>query len=398
MTGFPRCCDRSRRRYLAVVTLGLKLVFACGQDVLFAQTTPVQNLVAFRAAATLTNASYHWDAVVSGQPQVATTARSPLPATTLTTVSWDPLLPELFQEKVIDSLPVQCTLVATFTGAFDTWTAPAETVTELTYSQAGTTNFIMPFVTWGGDLREYLRTTYFTADSIPAPALVQTRIQQALGLAPTETTTHGLAFFWVPLVNLARPAYSADIATQLPTPLPTFSDGSYQGLDGSGPVGFTYLDIADSTVTYSTLSEYVEWNQAQTTYPWTAMGYTFNWNSLQDGFDPSYGVDPLAPALSFGVSEFIVSAGSKIVNERFVTHADLGAWAVPEPALLGSGILVVAVCMIRRPRPAREGHPRRGREKVSGTFSPKKPRKRFLTPFYPRGRRPGWLRPREVSP
>ena len=45
-----------------------------------------------------------------------------------------------------------------------------------------------------------------------------------------------------------------------------------------------------------------------------------------------------------------MSAGSKIVNERFVTHADLGAWAVPEPALLGSVILVVAVCMIRRPR------------------------------------------------
>ena len=257
MTSFPRWCDRSRRRGLGVAAISLTLVLACGQGVVFAQTTPIQNLAAFRAAAAVTNASYHWDTLVSGQPQVATAPRVPLPATTLTTVSWDPLLPELFQEKIIDSIPVQCTLVATFTGAFDTWTAPAETVTELTYSQAGTTNFIMPFVTWGGDLREYLRTTYFTADSIPAPALVQTRIQQALGLAPTETTTHGLAFFWVPLANLARPAYSADIATQLPTPLPTFSDGSYQGLDGSGPVGFTYLDIADSTVTYSTLSEYV---------------------------------------------------------------------------------------------------------------------------------------------
>ncbi len=350
MTSFPQWCDRSRRRYLSVAAISLALVLVRGQDGLFAQTTPIQNLAAFRAAATLTNRSYHWDAVVSGQPQVASTARSPLPATTLATVSWDPLLPELFQQKVIDSIPVQCTLVATFTGAFDTWTAPAGTVTELTYSQAGTTNFIMPFVTWGGDLRQYLRNTYFTADSIPAPALVQTRIQQALGLAPTETMTHGLAFFWVPLANLARPAYSADIATQLPSPLPTFSDGSYQAFDGSGPAGFTYLDIDDSTVTYSTLGEYMEWNQAQTTYPWTAMGYTFNWNSLQDGFDPSYGVDPLAPAVPFGVSEFIVSAGSKIVNERFVTHADLGAWAVPEPALLGPAILVLAVCLLRRLR------------------------------------------------
>ena len=374
MTSFPRWCDRSRRRCLGVAAISLTLVLACGQGVVFAQTTPIQNLAAFRAADTLTNRSYHWDAVVSGQPQVASTARIPLPATTLTTVSWDPLLPELFQEKVIDSIPVQCTLVATFTGDFDTWTAPAGTVTDLTFSVGGTTHFIMPFVTWGGDLRQYLRNTYFTADSIPAPALVQTRIQQALGLAPTETTTHGLAFFWVPLANLARPAYSADIAVQLPAPLPTFSDGSFQVLDGSGPAGFTYLDVDDSTVTYSTLGEYVEWNQAQTTYPWTAMGYTFNWNSLQDGFDPSYGIDPLAPAFSFGVSEFIVSAGSKIVNERFVTHADLGAWAVPEPGFLGPAILAVTVFMVRRARPGLSGMPRTQtrhfpRRRLAGTLT-----------------------------
>ena len=374
MTSFPRWCDRSRRRGLGVAAISLTLVLACGQGVVFAQTTPIQNLAAFRAAAAVTNASYHWDTLVSGQPQVATAPRVPLPATTLTTVSWDPLLPELFQEKIIDSIPVQCTLVATFTGAFDTWTAPAGTVTDLTFSVGGTTHFIMPFVTWGGDLRQYLRNTYFTADSIPGPALVHTRIQQALGLAPTETTTHGLAFFWVPLANLARPAYSADIAAQLPAPLPTFSDGSYQALDGSGPAGFTYLDIDDSTVTYSTLGEYVEWNQAQTTYPWTAMGYTFNWNSLQDGFDPSYGVDPLAPAFSFGVSEFIVSAGSKIVNERFVTHADLGAWAVPEPALLGPAILAVTVFMVRRARPGLSGMPRTQtrhfpRRRLAGTLT-----------------------------
>jgi hypothetical protein len=346
-----RRSDLSRIRTISDVAFGVALILACAGADLFAQTTPAENLAAFRAAAAVTNASYHWDTLVSGQPQVATAPRVPLPATTLTTVSWDPLLPELFQEKIIDSVAVQCTLVATFAGPFGTWTAPAGTVTELTFSVGGTTNFIMPFVTWGGDLREYLRNTYFTADSIPAPALVQTRIQQALGLAPTIATTHGLAFFWVPLANLARPAYSADIAAQLPAPLPTFSDGSFQALDGSGPAGFTYLDVDDSTVTYSTLGEYVEWNQAQTTYPWTAMGYTFNWNSLQDGLDPSYGIDPLAPAFSFGVPEFIVSAGSKIVNERFVTHADLSAWAVPEPGFLGPEILAVAVFMVRRALP-----------------------------------------------
>jgi hypothetical protein len=79
-----------------------------------------------------------------------------------------------------------------------------------------------------------------------------------------------------------------------------------------------------------------------------AMGYTFNWNSLQDGSDPSYGTDPLAPAGSFGLAEFIVSAGSKIVNERFVTNANLGVWVVPEPALMGPGILAVFVVLLLR--------------------------------------------------
>lgn len=340
--------DGHRGRTIGAVACGVALILGCAESDLFAQTTPAENLAAFRAAAAVTNASYHWDTLVSGQPQVATGPREPLPATALTTVSWDPLRPDLFQEKVIDSVAVPCTLVATFAGPFGTWTAPAGTVTELTFSVGDTTNYIMPFVSWGGELRDYLRATYFTSSNLPAPAVVQTRIQQTLGLEPTTATTHGLAFFWVPLANLARPAYSADITAQLPTPLPTFSDGSYQAVEASGPAGFAYLDIGNSTLRYPTLSQYVEWNQAQTNYPWTAMGYTFNWNSLQTGFDPSYGIDPLAPAFSFGVSEFIVSAGSKIVNERFVTNSELGVWVVPEPALLGSWILVMAVCMFHR--------------------------------------------------
>lgn len=65
-------------------------------------------------------------------------------------------------------------------------------------------------------------------------------------------------------------------------------------------------------------------------------------------FQISYGTDPLAPAGSFGLAEFIVSAGSKIVNERFVTNANLGVWVVPEPALMGPGILAVFVVLLLR--------------------------------------------------
>jgi hypothetical protein len=297
-----------------------------------AQPTPAQNAAAFTASAAITRQSYHWDSTSGGLPQVATTPRTPLPGTTLTTLSWNPAEPQFYQLKTIDSVAVECTLVATFAGAFSTWTAPQGTVTQLTFSQSGTTHFIMPFVTAGESLRDYLRSTYFTGSSIPSPLEAQHRIQQALGLPTNDGTTNGLALFWVPLENIARPAYSADVSAQLPT-LPTYGDGSYQAVTAGAPSGFSYLDFYDSTKTYGTLPEYVEWNQAQTTYPWTAMGYTYNWNALQtSSTNTTLGYDPLAPASPFGVSEFIVSAGSKIVNEGFVTNSQLGIWVVPEPS------------------------------------------------------------------
>jgi len=297
-----------------------------------AQPSPAQNAAAFAAAAVVTKQSFHWDSVSGGIPQVATTPRTPLPGTTLTTISWNPAQPQFYQRKTIDSVDVECTLVATFTEAFATWTAPQGTVTQLTFSQSGTTHFIMPWVTAGESLRDYLRATYFTGSAVPTPLEAQRRIQQAVGLPANERTTTGLALFWVPLANLARPAYSADISSPLPL-LPTYGDGSYQTVAAGAPSGFTYLDDSDSTKTFSALADFVEWNQAQTTYPWTAMGYTYNWNALQaSGTNPVLGYDPLAPSSPVGVSEFIVSAGTKIVNEGFVTHSDLGIWAVPEPS------------------------------------------------------------------
>jgi hypothetical protein len=297
-----------------------------------AQPTPEQNTAAFAAAAAITKQSFHWDSVSDGIPQVAATPRTPLTGTTLSTLSWNPTQPQLYQRKTIDAVDVECTLVATFTEPFDTWTAPPGTVTQLSFPQSGTTHFIMPWVTAGESLRDYLRSTYFTGPAIPSPLEAQRRIQQAVGLPADTRTTTGLALFWVPLANLARPAYSADISAQLPT-LPTYADGSYQAVMAGAPAGFAYLDDRDSTQTFATLSDFVEWNQALTTYPWTAMGYTYNWNALQaDGTNPAFGFDPLAPSSPIGVSEFIVSAGSKIVNEGFVSHSQLGIWAVPEPS------------------------------------------------------------------
>ena len=295
-----------------------------------AQPTPTQNAAAFAAAAAITGQSYHWDSVQDGIPQTATTPRTPLPVGTLTTISWNPADPRLYQWKTIDSVAVECTLVATFTAPFSTWTAPRGTVTQLSWSQSGTTHFVMPWVTAGESLRDYLRLTYFTGAFVPSPLEAQHRIQQSVGLPTDDGSGNGLALFWVPLANLARPAYSADISSQLP-PLSTYGDGSYAATAAGAPAGFAYLDDGDTTKTFDALPDFVEWNQARTNYPWTAMGYTYNWNALQiSGANPALGYDPLAPSSPVGVSEFIVSAGSKIVNEGFVANSRLGLWAVTD--------------------------------------------------------------------
>ena len=62
------------------------------------------------------------------------------------------------------------------------------------------------------------------------------------------------------------------------------------------------------------------------------------------------------------------------MNERFVTHAGLGAWAVPEPGFLGHAILAVTVFMVRRARPGLSGMPRTQtrhfpRRRLAGTLT-----------------------------
>ena len=122
-----------------------------------AQPTPAQNAAAFAASAAITNQSYHWDSISGGVPQAAITPRTTLPGTTLTTITWNPAEPSFYQVKKIDSVDVQCTLVATFSRPFATWTAPPGTVTTLSRTGTDSTiHYAMPFVTAGDSLRDYL--------------------------------------------------------------------------------------------------------------------------------------------------------------------------------------------------------------------------------------------------
>ncbi len=317
---------------------------SCFQAV-FAQNQ-TENAAAFSGSAATANMSYHWDSMSGGVPQVATAPRTPLSyASSLTTISWDPVgRPDIYQQKVIGSNTYNCTLVGTFTNSFGRWDQPGTTM-ELTIS-GNVTRYIFPYVTSGNDLKSYLTTTYFTTPDVPDPAAVTLRIEQALGLPADESITKGLAFFWAPLQNIARSGYSADASLQMPA-LTTFSDGSYQPVNNAPP-GFQYVDFADNTKLYTgpdAVGDFVEYNQAQTYYPWTAMGYTYNWNSLQDGSNPAYGNDPHHAPNPFGLTEFVVSGGSTVLLDSWVPNSNLGLWVVPEPGavflLLTGGVLLL---------------------------------------------------------
>jgi hypothetical protein len=346
----------------------LAIFMALAANVAFGQVTPEQQLEAFKGSTVITNASYNWTSMSADVPPVpvqAVTAQTPLPfSTNLTMLSFDPAVwasqPSLYQPKMIGGTSHACTLVATFAGPFSTWTGPKGSESVLTY--AGGTKYTFPYVTSGNELKNYLKAHYFSgATTAPDPADVSLRITQSLGLDPTAVGGYGLAFFWVPLTNLARPAYSADITALLPEATITLPanmnpNGSYNAIEATSPAGFNYRDYNDASMIYtggSALTLFAEYNEAQTKYPWTAMGYTYNWNFLQDGSNPSYGNDPLHATDFFGPTELVVSAGSTVVLESYVYTADLGAWLVPEPgtvilALLGLGV----ICLIRFCRPS----------------------------------------------
>lgn len=333
--------------------LGGALLWLFGAGGIGLAQTPTENQAAFTGAAALTNLSYHWDSLGGSppSPQVAAAPRTPLEYSTLTTLGWDPIgHPDLYQQKMIGSTLYDCTLVATFTNPLSFWDAPPGTEKNLTYSVGATTHYIFPYVTSGDDLHDYLRNTYFPTTDMPDSATVALRIQQSLGLPSTDASTRGLAFFWVPLTNLARSGYSADISTQYPM-LDTYSDGSYMATTTGAPAGFTYVDFNDNTKVYQgdgAVLDFVQWNEAETTYPWTAMGYTYNWNALQDGSDPAFGSDPNHASSAVGVSEFVVSGGSDILLDSWIPYSELGLWVVPEPGTLLLFALGIGVVFVFR--------------------------------------------------
>ena len=296
--------------------------------------------------------SFHWDHVAEGVAQVAVTERvllSEKPAN-LTTLNFNPSDSSLYRVREISGTSQNCVLLTTFTKKDEFWQAAVPQQDLQLRSGTGDENDLFTWVTAGSDLKNYLAENY--ASSLTADT-VDRRMSQALGMPDLTGEEWVLASFWVPLDLVLRPAYSADIGTQISyDTLLEYSDNSYAVTDGSsGGPDFTFQDY-DSTF-YSGeggFGEFVMNNQAETEMPWTAMGYTYNWNFLEDGLS-GRAEDANRASSYVGVSEFVVSAGAWVQFDSFIENDALYPYLIPEPGSLPLLIFSTGlICLWKRHR------------------------------------------------
>ncbi|MEI8387766.1 MAG: PEP-CTERM sorting domain-containing protein [Verrucomicrobiota bacterium] len=275
-----------------------------------------------------TQASFHFSTT-------APTPRVPLGQnpTNLTTITFDAGNSSLYRS--ING--TESVLVSTFT-PYNAFWQTARTGQPLTlHTGSGAGYDIFPWVSAGSDLKDYFATNYAATLTT---GNVDLRISQTLGMPDRTSEARVLAFFWAPITLVLRPAYSANITTQINySGLATYGDTSYQAnAPPVGTDGFKWQDYNYSYYTGTTgFDDFMTNNEASTKMPWTAMGYTYNWDYNQGGV-----------ASYVGTTEFVVSAGATVVFDRFVDNANLFSYLVPEPGsvflmLFGAG----AVCFVR---------------------------------------------------
>jgi len=293
---------------------------------------------AYTDSITETQASFHFSTT-------APTPRVPLAQqpVNLTTINFDAGNTSLY--RLING--TESVLVSTFT-PYNAFWQTAQSGQPLTlHTGSGQGYDIFPWVSVGSDLKDYFATNY--AATLTA-GNVDLRISQTLGMPDRTSEARVLAFFWAPIALVLRPAYSADIATQITySGLATYGDTSYQAnAPPAGTEGFQWQDYSYTYYTGSSgFGDFMANNEAGTRMPWTAMGYTYNWNYLEDGQNGRAN-DPFRVGSYVGTTEFVVSAGATVVFDRFVDNAGLYSYLIPEPGsvillLLGAG----AVCFVR---------------------------------------------------
>ncbi|MCL4692577.1 MAG: hypothetical protein KJ060_08715, partial [Candidatus Hydrogenedentes bacterium] len=116
------------------------------------------------------------------------------------------------------------------------------------------------------------------------------RAEQLLGLPPHDGKTRFVEF-WVDPSDLFRPS-----------PDPAVTDHEAE------------LDFPGSELFVTVSSEYVDWYESQVAisygpdgYPWTRLGYTYDWGN---------------PLTEVGLSEFVIRTGATVTVKSVTLNAD----------------------------------------------------------------------------
>ncbi len=133
-----------------------------------------------------------------------------------------------------------------------------------------------------------------------------TRLRQLLGLTPDNAATH-ITAMWVAPENVVRPANVQDIGD------------------------ITMLAALDENTDEAFQEWYdanILWSYFQSAYPWTRLGYTYDWAENCD---------------EYGLSEFLIAKGSEIevaytvTLDEFISMLDGGSWVPQDAVALDNG-------------------------------------------------------------
>ncbi|MEI8310921.1 MAG: hypothetical protein WCH98_09210 [Verrucomicrobiota bacterium] len=155
---------------------------------------------AYTDSLTETQASFHFSTT-------APTPRVPLDQqpVNLTTINFDAGNTSLY--RLING--TESVLVSTFTRYSAFWQT-AQAGQPLTLNDGS--HDLFSWVLAGSDLKDYFATNYAATLTT---GNVDLRISQTLGMPDRTSEARVLAFFWAPVTLVLRPAYSADITTQI---------------------------------------------------------------------------------------------------------------------------------------------------------------------------------------
>ncbi len=245
-----------------------------------------------------------------------------VPLRLLPDVPADPEDPDWFNFGTPEA-PDWRVLVTTYTWNYGTWQGHARfDPIDLFWVSGATTNYISSWVSVGDDLPEYVAVTY--SNNLPAliaSNAIEEKVYMALGMPPSNGRV--LVQLWVRPADLARPAYNNSRSNSAAPPVDAqgrftlvgdANDHVLPGLRLQDAPGQWYLMGSDSFSAFFT-------NNYATTYPWTAMGYTWNW-------DPALGTTDLDRV---GVDEFIIGGGAEVYYERTIPNDQFAAAVRGDP-------------------------------------------------------------------